>query len=30
MATHHFQPTHYHTAIGPFEPVLRIGDGDTV
>jgi amidase len=27
---HHFQPTHYHTAIGPFEPVLRIGDGDTV
>ena len=30
MAIHHFQPTHYHTAIGPFEPVLRIGDGDTV
>ncbi len=30
MATHHFQPTHYHTAIGPFEPVLRIGEGDTV
>jgi amidase len=30
MALHHFQPTHYHTAIGPFEPVLRIGDGDTV
>jgi amidase len=30
MATHHFQPTHYHTAIGQHEPVLRIGDGDTV
>ena len=30
MAIHHFQPTHYHTAIGPFEPVLRISDGDTV
>src|SRR5580692_7662241 len=30
MAIHHFQPTQYHTAIGPFEPVLRIGDGDTV
>jgi amidase len=30
MAIHHFQPTHYHIAIGPFEPVLRIGDGDTV
>jgi amidase len=30
MALHHFQPTDYHTAIGSFEPVLRIGDGDTV
>ncbi len=30
MAIHHFHPTHYHTAIGPFEPVLRIDDGDTV
>ena len=30
MALHHFQPTHYHTAIGSSEPVLRIGDGDTV
>ena len=30
MALHRFQPTHYHTAIGTFEPVLRIGDGDTV
>ena len=30
MALHHFQPTDYHTVIGPFEPVLRIGDGDTV
>lgn len=30
MATHHFQPTRYHTAIGSHEPVLRIADGDTV
>jgi Predicted acetamidase/formamidase len=30
MATHHFQPAHYHTAIGSHEPVLRISDGDTV
>jgi amidase len=30
MPTHRFQPTHYHTAIGSHEPVLRIGDGDTV
>jgi amidase len=30
MPTHHFQPTHYHTAIGSHEPVLQIGDGDTV
>ncbi len=30
MATHHFQPTHYHTAIGAHPPVLRIADGDTV
>ncbi len=30
MATHHFQPTHYHTAIGAHEPVLRIAPGDTV
>jgi amidase len=30
MATHYFQPTHYHTVIGSHEPVLRIGDGDTV
>jgi amidase len=30
MALHHFQPTHYHIAIGSSEPVLRIGDGDTV
>jgi acetamidase/formamidase len=30
MATHHFQPTHYHTTIGSHEPVLRIDDGDTV
>lgn len=30
MATHHFQPTHYHTTIGPHEPVLHIADGDSV
>ena len=30
MATHHFQPTHYHRAIGSHEPVLRIAPGDTV
>jgi len=30
MAVHRFIPTHYHTAIGSHEPVLRIADGDTV
>src|SRR6267378_6767724 len=30
MATHHFQPTHYHTAIGSHKPVLRIGFFDNV
>ena len=30
MATHHFQPTVYHTAIGSHEPVLHIESGDTV
>jgi amidase len=30
MAIHHFQPTHYHIAIGSHEPVLRIDAGDTV
>ena len=30
MATHNFQPTHYHTTIGSHDPVLRISDGDTV
>lgn len=30
MGRHHFQPTHYHTAIGSHEPVLRIASGDTV
>lgn len=30
MAVHTFTPTHYHTAIGSHEPVLRIADGDTV
>ena len=30
MAIHHLQPTHYHIAIGSYEPVLQIGHGDTV
>lgn len=30
MATHQFQPTHYHNTIGSHEPVLRIAPGDTV
>jgi amidase len=30
MATHEFRPERYYTAIGTYEPVLRIGDGDTV
>jgi len=27
---HTFEPTHFHTTIGPHEPVLRVGDGDTI
>ncbi len=30
MASHEFQPTHYHLTLGSHEPVLRIADGDTV
>jgi acetamidase/formamidase len=30
MATHHFKPERYYTALGTYEPVLRIGEGDTV
>lgn len=30
MATHHFQPERFYTAIGTYTPVLRITDGDTV
>lgn len=30
MAIHHFQPTHYHNALGTYDPVLRVADGDTV
>jgi amidase len=30
MATHHFRPDRYYTAIGAYEPVLSIADGDTV
>jgi len=27
---HHVTPTHYHTALGPYEPVLRVQSGDTI
>ena len=27
---HEFEPTHFHVTMGSHEPVLRIGDGDTV
>lgn len=30
MSTHHFKPERYHTAIGTYEPALKIADGDTV
>jgi amidase len=30
MACHNFQPDHYHVAIGPHEPVLRLAPGDSV
>ena len=30
MATHKFEPAHFHVAIGSHEPVLRINPGDTV
>jgi acetamidase/formamidase len=30
MAIHRFQPGIYYTALGSYEPVLRISDGDTV
>ena len=30
MAIHRFQPRFYHTALGSFEPVLRIASGDSV
>jgi amidase len=30
MATHEFTPDHYHSAMGTYEPVLHIADGDTV
>ncbi len=30
MREHRFEPTLYHHAFGPYEPVLQIGDGDTV
>jgi amidase len=30
VATHNFEPTHFHVAIGSHEPVLRINPGDTV
>jgi acetamidase/formamidase len=30
MATHHFQPTHYYTAMGTYPPVLVLQPGDTL
>jgi len=30
LAVHHFQPSLYYNALGSYEPVLRISDGDTV
>jgi len=30
MAIHQFEPSVYYTALGSYEPVLRISDGDTV
>jgi acetamidase/formamidase len=30
MTIHHYQPTRYHTALGSYDPVLHIADGDTV
>ena len=30
MATHDFEPTHFHVTIGSHEPVLRVASGDTV
>jgi amidase len=30
MTVHNFQPTHYHTNIGPHAPVLRVQSGDTI
>jgi acetamidase/formamidase len=30
VATHRFEPSHFHVAIGSHEPVLRIQPGDTV
>jgi acetamidase/formamidase len=28
--THHFRPERYDTALGTYEPVLRVADGDTI
>jgi amidase len=30
VATHHFEPTHFHIVMGTMEPALCIADGDTV
>ena len=27
---HQFSPTHYHRSLGPYEPVLRVRNGDTI
>ena len=30
MATHHFTPERYYSALGTYPPVLRVADGDTI
>ncbi len=30
MNTHHFTPDHWHSAIGTYEPVLTVADGDSI
>jgi amidase len=30
MTVHEFEPTRFHTTIGPHEPVLRVASGDTI
>ncbi len=30
MATHHYQPSRWYTALGPYYPALTVADGDTI